>query len=196
MKYEEVLKEYNYADPQQVSDAVEKLRDTNSLEALYMIVLWKTNRLIPADRLKEIQQKIRNLSIKSIKSIKDQNEVRGLLSYMLETPGIRLPMASAILHFYYPDVFPIIDQRAYRAAYLEDSFFDQEFDQERYEKAVKETYPCNISDKKAPDEYFQYIERCNKIIEKLQGKEQGISMKTIDQLLYAMDKAAGMRVKY
>lgn len=37
-----------------------------------------------------------------------------ILRKLLMTPGIRLPMASTILRFKNPNVYQIIDQRAYR----------------------------------------------------------------------------------
>lgn len=49
---------------------------------------------------------------------KIQNDlVKQLLKKLLLTKGIRLPMASTILRFRNPNVFQIIDQRAYRFVY-------------------------------------------------------------------------------
>lgn len=196
--YEEILKNYDYEDPEQIFEAIEKSEDPVSFEMLYMIVLWKTNRLIHSDDLIQIKEKIEALR-QNPPTEYNRNDVEELLTLLLKTRGIRLPMASTILHFYFPDVFPIIDQRAYRAAYSWD--FSQKYSDEGYKRAAKTEYPNQMTltgdaaIKYAIDRYFGYIEQCKKIISKLKP-ELNLGMKDIDRLLYTMDALSKIPVKY
>lgn len=62
---------------------------------------------------------------------------------LISSKGIKLAIASTILHFYNPDTFPIIDQRAYR-------------------ELCSEEMPQNIKKEKSFDIYYDYIFDCKK----------------------------------
>tara|TARA_B100000315_G_C14538825_1_gene569791 strand:+ start:863 stop:1396 length:534 start_codon:yes stop_codon:yes gene_type:complete len=83
-----------------------------NIDQIRRVALWKIDRVI--DIPDNILDKIR--SIVSTKTISlDSTEVKKLIEELISCQGIGMPMASAILKFYRPDVFPIIDVRAYRA---------------------------------------------------------------------------------
>jgi hypothetical protein len=78
-------------------------------ETLYEIVLWKLGRF------PELEDSL----IEDLKSVdklrpKQHRKARELISRLLRTPGIGLPMASAVLRFLNPQTFQIIDDRSYR----------------------------------------------------------------------------------
>jgi thermostable 8-oxoguanine DNA glycosylase len=75
--------------------------------------LWKTNRYA----------KLTTVTLNLINGIDPKSEfidlalTREILMHLLNTKGIRLPMASTILRFRNPKVYQIIDQRVYRLIY-------------------------------------------------------------------------------
>ena len=78
-------------------------------ETLYEIVLWKLGRF------PELEDSL----IEDLKSVdklrpKQHRKAREIISRLLRTPGIGLPMASAVLRFLNPQTFQIIDDRSYR----------------------------------------------------------------------------------
>ncbi|HBC99436.1 MAG TPA: hypothetical protein DC053_08880 [Lachnoclostridium sp.] len=100
-----------------------------------------------------------------------------LLYDYLNKLGIKLAVASTILHFYYANIFPIIDQSSYR------------------ELTGKE-YPIYSSkdrNKKYAELYINYIGMC------FQFNMQecpDILFEFIDKILYQLDKEKGNAVKY
>jgi hypothetical protein len=86
---------------------------TFTQELINEIVLWKINRYaqIGPETLELLNSDILKANIL------DPEFTRHILKALLKTPGIRLPMASTILRFRNPNVYQIIDQRAYRILY-------------------------------------------------------------------------------
>lgn len=133
------------------------------------IALWKINRRI--EKNDELIRNIHSLSQK-LKKYDDINkylkEVKDVFSGLLQTIGISVAMASTILHMFMPEVFPIIDKRAYRVIYGKEM-------------------PKNITAEK----YLEYVdkvaafhrERCSKI-----------SFQEMDKVLYQIDIANGNTV--
>lgn len=77
------------------------------------IVLWKVNRYVGlSESAIELLNKI-DIQSREI----DEVFTRSILNALLNSKGIRLPMASTILRFKNPDVYQIIDQRVYRFLY-------------------------------------------------------------------------------
>ncbi|MCF8260338.1 MAG: hypothetical protein K9J12_06160 [Melioribacteraceae bacterium] len=74
------------------------------------IVLWKLNRF-PA--LKEDTIKLVNEISRSKRKI-DVKQSEKVLSALLTSDGINLPMASTILRFKNPNIYQIVDRRVYR----------------------------------------------------------------------------------
>ena len=79
------------------------------------IVLWKVNRYA---ELTEQCLDIIN-QIKETSSQIDEELTKEILVHLLNTKGIRLPMASTILRFKAPKLYQIFDQRVYRYLYGE-----------------------------------------------------------------------------
>ena len=177
MDYQEVLSRFTYDDGTDIRNrisAVEAGDYRENRDIINEIVLWKMNRrpqvteeLIDAIfSLKEIKTPLQVLT--------DEKTGR-VVEKLLQTKGMQLPMASTVLHFYYPEIFPIIDQRAYRELYAMD-------------------YPKTMT--KIPmltELYLKYIKDC---WEYQQEKCPEIAFSQIDKVLYQLDKEKGNKVIY
>lgn len=89
-----------------------KRRSTISIDDLRRIALWKLDRVlnVPAATL------VLLASISSEKGIKEDASLsKKAITSLVACDGVGYPMASAFLKFLRPDVFSIIDVRAYRA---------------------------------------------------------------------------------
>ena len=167
--WKEILKEYKYSDPQSLYDKVKTKGFTKTPEDIGIIreiVLWKINREI--DISDETIAKINEIAGKNDSPEKALNDpmVKECFEKMLYSGGIRLPMASTILHFYQPKAFPIIEDRAYRQA------------------CRKKFNPAG-----GWEVYSEYITACIKICH-----ENGISFEKIDKVLYQLDKDNGFKI--
>ena len=65
---------------------------------------------VPDETLQKLVELSNNKNVRI-----DDNSVKVVLECLVESQGIGFPMASAILKFINPGIFPIIDVRAYRA---------------------------------------------------------------------------------
>lgn len=76
------------------------------------LVLWKVDRYVavPAELLPQLDH------FRNLKAHQHEN-ARPLLTALLGTRGVRLPMASTFLRFANPTVFQIIERHSYRAVY-------------------------------------------------------------------------------
>ncbi len=83
-----------------------------TIEDLRRVSLWKTNRVL--DVPEETLLKLSAIATKVDLKITDDC-VKELIEELVDSRGVGYPMASSILKFCRPDVFPIIDVRAYRA---------------------------------------------------------------------------------
>lgn len=81
--------------------------DQNTLNE---IVLWKVNRYAKFD--KETLDLLNSINRDACEL--DEKLTKEILSALLKTKGVQLPMASTILRFRNPKVYQIIDQRVYR----------------------------------------------------------------------------------
>ena len=116
-----------------------------------------------------------NRDIKTPLQVLMDEKTERVVEKLLQTKGMLLPMASTVLHFYYPEIFPIIDQRAYRELYAMD-------------------YPKTMT--KIPmltELYLKYIKDC---WEYQQEKCPEIAFSQIDKILYQLDKEKGNKVIY
>lgn len=83
-----------------------------NINDLRRISLWKINRVIGvSDEALDLLRRIAGSQSLKI----DDDIVEQAINALVNSQGIGFPMASAILKFINPDVFPIIDIRAYRA---------------------------------------------------------------------------------
>ena len=97
----------------ELTEKLDKVNSDFNQELINEIVLWKTNRY--AELNKETLNLINKIDQKS--EFINSALTGEILMHLLETKGIRLPMASTILRFRNPKIYQIIDQRVYRLIY-------------------------------------------------------------------------------
>ena len=129
-----------------------------NIEDIRRIALWKLDRIINIPD--EVIEDLRKIADEKSLDIKD-NKTQKIIERLLLCEGVGFPMASTILKFIRPDVFPIIDVRSYRAIFGV-KLYSSQYSLEKYIKYVEEIY--NIRD-------------CLKI-----------DLPLIDQQLYCFDK--------
>lgn len=170
-KYEEALKNYAYDHGDKISACIKNNKKIEEQQDIInKIILWKINRQAePKVSVLEKLVHVHEIQLNDLCTNKKETEdrVKDLLISLIETKGIRLPMASTILHFYNPETFPIIDQRAYRELY------------EKEAPRFTEDNSCDI--------YVKYIKDCYKYWED-NCKCVGIEFSDIDKILYQLDK--------
>lgn len=145
-KHTKALKDYKYDKGDDIFNRIKNDKTiTNQQDIINMIILWKINRRAKInssviEKLLHISEiKIDSLRSSENKEIEDR--LKDLINSLIKIKGIRLPMASAILHFYNPETFPIIDQRAYRELYKIDApNFTKENSCDIYLRYIKECY--------------------------------------------------------
>lgn len=179
MEYQEILQRFQYEDDRDVCQRlanIEKADFQQNRDIINQIVLWKLNRSVNVsdDTLTELNS-LEYLK-SPLESLKDK-KVKSLIGKLLSSKGIKLAVASAILHFYYPDIFPIIDQRSYRELYGEE--FPVYSDKNKEEKYVTV--------------YLQYVKDC---YEYQQSNCPEVPFSYIDKVLYQIDKEKGNKVRY
>ena len=177
MDYQGVLGRFTYDDGTDILNRVSSVEAGDYREnrdIINEIVLWKMNR-----RPQVTEELIDAIfSLKEIKTplqVLTDEKTERVVEKLLQTKGMQLPMASTVLHFYYPEIFPIIDQRAYRELYAMD-------------------YPKTMT--KIPmltELYLKYIKDC---WEYQQEKCPEIAFSQIDKVLYQIDKEKGNKVIY
>lgn len=177
MNYQDILNRFSYDDETKIIDRISKAEKEDYREnqdIINEIVLWKLNRR-PQINEKVIEAIYKLEVIKTPIEAIDSELTRDVLMLLLNSRGMKLPMASTVLHFYYPDIFPIIDQRAYR---------------ELYGKEYPNTKGKN---QKLIDLYVQYIIDCNNFHQEMCPE---IPFSKLDKILYQIDKEKGNHVKY
>jgi hypothetical protein len=151
--------EYKYQP--YLTKKLDNLTEDFSQEIINEIVLWKVNRyaLISNEGLNLLNQ-IKHTDVEI-----NHNVTREVLKELLGSNGVRLAMASTILRFKNPNIYQIIDQRAYRIIYGKDLKYSL----------------SNIDNQ--IEVYLNYLdllkEKCN---------EYDIDFKLSDRILYALDK--------
>jgi thermostable 8-oxoguanine DNA glycosylase len=137
-----------------------KLNGATSITAddLRQVSLWKSDRTLNVSD--ETLEKLAKVSAGNSVAI-DDDIVREVIEMLMDSQGIGLPMASAILKFINPGVFPIIDVRAYRAL--------------KGKKAHRGTYTHK--------EYVAYTKELTAI-----AAEWGRPLRDVDEQLYCFDK--------
>lgn len=196
---------YSYQPQDPIKEMISK-RNEDDLDALSYLIdkitLWKINRQVDYSQIDKINDYLKKvIKISSLDDLSNENidVVRSTLNLLMDTKGIRLPIASTILNFFNP-IFPICDQRAYRAAYKigEGEFRDypQKMEELRKKHVSRTDKPANYIDL-----YFDFCELCTKIIKNqlkdthfiLNDKEETVTQLNIDKYLYAVDEGP---VKY
>lgn len=162
--------QYNNSDDEYptLTKNLDKLQGKNlTLEDIHKITLWKIGRFpfMTPETLAGIN------SLKDEKTF-DEDKTTIVLNELLNTKGIGLPMASTYLRFINPDVYQIIDVRAYRAA----NDYEHDETDYKYEDAQSQT-----------ETYIDYLRELREIAE--QGYH-GLStaFRNMDRFLYNFDK--------
>lgn len=134
------------------------------------ILLWKVNRY--AQIKPNTEDLINSPSLRG--RVMDKEKTKEVLLALLDTKGIRLPVASTILRFVNPEIYQIIDQRVHRFL---------------YGKALK--VPHNRNQQIVL--YLDYLKRLKEECEK-----RGFSFRNSDRVLYQADKErnADENIKY
>lgn len=147
-------------------------------DLLRRITLWKLDRVLEIDEKSCLVLE----SMRKYKQFDDncKEATRNVLSVLFEQKGVGLPMASTYLRFINPEVFPIIDVRALRAA----------FDYNPAELGETK-FPNLATAKNKIDIYIKYVERLNKISKDgFHGLQ--IAFSDLDRVLYVIDQSLGL----
>ncbi len=178
MDFNNILERYSYADDKEIIERIKNSSGENEREnrdIINSIVLWKINRQVNVNT--KLFASLKKLKISPDLFNEKEKEVESIAIGLLETNGIKIAMASTILKMFYPETFPIIDQRAYRELYGEE---------------LPEFYGKNAN-KKYVELYFKYIKDCCSYNEKVCPN---IKFKDVDKILYQLDLEKGNSVKY
>ena len=114
--------DYNLEEAQNLHARFGQIRANNNgaltTDDLRRVALWKINRIldVPDELLEQLQDIARQENL-DILTKDGREQIEGLFEQLVLCPGIGFPMASAILKFLRPDIFPIIDVRAYRTLF-------------------------------------------------------------------------------
>lgn len=148
-----------------LTEKLDKLKPEElTKDIFYEIVLWKLNRFPVIDGTLINELKI-------VGTYKSREDAKDILKKMLNSKGIRLPMASTILRFLNPKLFAIIDERVFRVIY---GSKDVNPDRPNYNKG---------SDENKIKIYFEYLEKLQQICD-----DNNIKFKDADRILYLYDK--------
>lgn len=170
-KEQEIKKNFEYLPD--VTDELDKLQHSRfDINTIREITLWKLDRYVCLTD--DVIEKLNTL--KSLTQL-DEEKTTVVLDALLKSKGVRLPMASTYLRFINPQVYQIIDARAYRAA------FDYKVNEVLSSQDIS----------KLIDIYIEYIEKLREIAQK---GYHGLRVKfeDLDRFLYDIDKKAGFIV--
>lgn len=103
--------DYNPEETQALHQHLNSNSSVN-IDDLRRVFLWKSNRVLNVSS--QTLGLLNELASSKDLALED-DRVAAVLDQLVLSQGIGFPMASAILKFIRPDIFPIIDVRAYRA---------------------------------------------------------------------------------
>lgn len=171
-----ITKKFNYYPL--VTDELDKLNTKGrnlTIEDLHQITLWKVNRF-PFSDMNEPTEILKELNSLKGKEF-NKEETCKVLEILLGKSGVGLPMASTYLRFINPDVYQIIDRRAYRAA------FDYKKKYPYAERKVEELIEI----------YHQYLERLRDIA-KNGYHGYRVAFRDLDRFLYDVDSNSAFKL--
>ena len=171
--YEYQLKETRYLD-NNMQRLLKAANEDELLGLFRQIALWKEDRVVRIKSAKKINNKLKEITnIKSRKSIKNKKEcIKSTVVQLMKCNGVGLPMASTILRFANPNIFPICDIRATRYLNMNDEF----------NKVLRNR--DNLDD--AAEFYLKYIEKCYIKYNKI--NDGSLKFKDFDRFAYQKDK--------
>jgi len=169
-KWKNVYSKYKYDGGKHIAQRIAAkgyIATPEDIDIINEIMLWKLNRSvsIPNELIEYINSVAKKIN-SPLEAIKNK-DVFDLIDSLLKCKGIRLPMASTILHFYQCKAFPIIDERAFRQA---------------EGKLLPTNATANI--------YIDYISRCYEL-----SQQYKIPFEIIDKILYQIDIEEGNTLK-
>jgi len=168
-KWNELIEKYDYEDGTPIFQRLtqkSRVAVPDDYDIINMIVLWKLNRVVHiASETIEYINAVANRVQTPSQAIADP-DVRECIRELVNSRGVRLPMASTIMHFYAPDAFAIVDERAYRQA-------------------------CGQTLDPAAgwDVYADYLHACMDLC-----LANGIPFRQVDKVLYQLDIEEGNRL--
>lgn len=170
----------NYKYNKELTEELDRL-DSQKLnkEIFFKIVLWKLNRYpyISDDLIEDLKD------ISDLEEHSDPHAIK-MIGKLLKTRGIGLPMASAILRFLNPNVFQIIDDRAYRTLQPGSRKYPekpQKITQKNTDKYIQESTKI----------YFEYLDKIREISE---SSPACFPFKDADRILYQLDIELGNKI--
>lgn len=178
MNFNEVLNRYAYSDDAEIIDRIKNcsgLDERENRDIINSIVLWKINREVNIGT--ELFITIKNLNIVPSEIKASEKGIKKIICDLLQVKGVKIAIASTILKMFYPETFPIIDQRAYRELMCEN---------------LPDYYDVNAKQKYA-ELYFKYILDCHSYNK---NTCPDIKFDDIDKILYQLDLEKGNKVKY
>ena len=149
--------EYNPVETEFLKTDIRNKKDI-TIDDIRRISLWKLDRVL--DVSEETISNLQKIAV-SDKITIESSLVMKTIEMLTKSGGIGFPMASSILKFLRPDIFPIIDVRAYRALY------------------GKKIYSSQYTIEK----YIGYVKKINQI-----SKSLDIDLDKVDEQLYCFDK--------
>jgi hypothetical protein len=170
--YQELKNLKNYSYQKILTKILDEKTTDPSIEVdqnyLNEIVLWKVNRYALFDQ--DIMTLLNEIKREQSSKI-NENSTKKILTLLLKTPGVQLPMASTILRFMNPKIYQIYDQRVGR-------FIEFENPHSGIQSAKSEALIA-----KTIDFYLNYLTRLRLI-----SKEINIEFELLDRVLYIADK--------
>ncbi len=164
---EEDFKIDNFTYQRDLTSKLDKISKDFDQDIINEIVLWKVSRY--ASVSKNTLELLNRIDPQSDEI--DESLTHDILIALLNTKGVRLPMASTFLRFKNPNVYQIIDQRVYRFL---------------YGKIVK--YPNDINE--ICKLYLDYLS-----VLKSKCKQYSVQFKYSDRIIYMADKRLNKKSK-
>lgn len=158
----------------ELTEKLDKTKTKFNQDLLNEIVLWKVNRYAKFN-----STLINEINTISSWKVLNEEKTHEILTSLLKTKGVQLAMASTILRFRNPNVFQIIDQRAYRVIEGGPLKLSQ----------INET-SRDTTIKKQIEIYIDYLKKIKKACKKLD-----IDFYDADRVLYIIDKNINKSVK-
>ncbi len=157
-----------YVYQSKLTPVLDGISENFDQHAINQIVLWKV------DRYFEVNERVLSMLNNCISLRNGEHRtVEQLLYKMLEIQGVDISMASTMLRFRNPEVFQIIDRRAFRVV---------------YGKPLKLYFKSPTA--KKINIYFEYLDRLNEI-----AVENQIDFKILDRALYQLDIEINSNIK-
>ena len=132
-------------------------------EDLEWIIEWKV-RVFTKPTLKHLDKNDDEEIRARINEAVHESNIRTKVEALTSLSGIGVPVASAVLLFINPDLFTVIDKRAWNVL-RETGYLEQE-----------------LSDEPTVDEYLLYLGACWAI-----ANEYDVSLRTLDRALWVLD---------